>query len=278
MSLTRTRRYGISYMVAIALFTICVAPAMAQDAPAAAPKVAVTGGVDLVNQYMFRGIRQNSTGMATWPWLDVRINAFEGDGGLKSVGINIGSWNSAHSKPGAWYESDFYTTLGLGFGGGVTLSTTYTSYTSPDDAFTHVKELAGKLAIADGEYLGRAALNPYVLVAFELATEPGRFQADGGENAGKYVELGIAPGYSGSYASLSVPVKVGLSAGDYYELDGVDNKFGFFSVGSMVTVPVGSHFNVHGGVEFQALGDTTKALNQGDGSQVIGSFGIGLSY
>jgi hypothetical protein len=46
----------------------------------------------------------------------------------------------------------------------------------------------------------------------------------------------------------------------------------------MATVPVGSHFNVHGGVEFQALGDTTKALNGNDGSQVIGSFGIGLSY
>jgi hypothetical protein len=41
---------------------------------------------------------------------------------------------------------------------------------------------------------------------------------------------------------------------------------------------VGSHFNVHGGVEFQSLGDTTRALNQDDGSQVIGSFGFGIAY
>jgi hypothetical protein len=37
-------------------------------------------------------------------------------------------------------------------------------------------------------------------------------------------------------------------------------------------------WNVHGGVEFQALGDTTEAINAGDGSKVIGSFGFGLSY
>jgi hypothetical protein len=37
-------------------------------------------------------------------------------------------------------------------------------------------------------------------------------------------------------------------------------------------------WNVHGGVEFQALGDATKAFNGGDGSKIIGSFGIGLSY
>jgi hypothetical protein len=251
---------------------------MAQDAPAATPAVSVSAGIDFVNQYMFRGIRQNSSGIATWPFVDLGIAAFEGEGGLKSVGINVGTWNSAHSSPSGWYESDVYATVGLGFGGGVALSTTYTSYTSPNDSFTHVKELGFKLAVDDSERLGQGALSPYVLFAVEMGTEPGKYQADGGEKAGKYVELGIAPGVSGARASLSVPVKVGLSAGDYYELDGVDNKFGFFSVGGFVTVPVGSHFNVHGGVEFQALGDTTKALNDGDGSQVIGSFGFGVSF
>jgi len=275
MSFTRTRRFGISFMVAIGLLTALAAPAMAQDAP---PTVTMSAGIDFVNQYMFRGIRQNSTGIATWPFFDLGIGAFEGEGGLKSVGINLGTWNSAHSKPGGWYESDVYATVGLGFGGGVALASTYTSYTSPNDSFTHVKELAFKLSLDDSAALGSAALNPYGLLAFELATEPGRYQADGGFEGGRYLELGIAPGVSGSKASLTIPVKVGLSVGNYYELDGVDNKFGFFSVGGLATVPVGSHFNVHGGLEFQALGDTTKALNAGDGSQIVGSFGIGVSY
>lgn len=92
-------------------------------------------------------------------------------------------------------------------------------------------------------------------------------------------------------AQPAVPVKVGLSLADYYELNigtaaaplFVDNKFGYFSVAGLVTVPLGGTtsfgaWNVHGGVEFQALGDTTKAVNGGDDHKVIASGGFGFSY
>ena len=83
---------------------------------------------------------------------------------------------------------------------------------------------------------------------------------------------------------MGVPVKVGLSLADYYERnigsandpEFVDNRFGYFSVGALLTVPLGGTtrfgaWNLHGGVEYQALGNTTKAFNGGDGSRVIGS-------
>jgi hypothetical protein len=35
---------------------------------------------------------------------------------------------------------------------------------------------------------------------------------------------------------------------------------------------------VHGGVEYQALGETTEAFNGGDSSRVIGSIGFGFTY
>ncbi len=62
-----------------------------------------------------------------------------------------------------------------------------------------------------------------------------------------------------------------------------DNTFGFFSVAGIVTVPLGGTtgfgaWNVHEGVEYQALGDTTRELNGGDRSRVIGSVGVGFSY
>jgi hypothetical protein len=251
----------------------------------------LTGSVDLVSQYMFRGIRQNSTGIAIWPAADLGIALYSGDGGVKSVGINLGSWNSLHTGDTGtdgpsgkfWYEGDFYTTLGLGFGGGVSLATTYTAYTSPNNSFSTVKELMFKLAVDDSAHLGKAAVKPYVILARELDTAPGHGQADGGTKAGTYLELGIAPGYAAPRVSLAVPVKVGVSLGNYYELDGTDNKFGYFSVGGIVTVPLGAaskfgSWNLHGGAEFQTLGDTTKFFNGGDGSQVIGSIGIGFSY
>jgi hypothetical protein len=50
-----------------------------------------------------------------------------------------------------------------------------------------------------------------------------------------------------------------------------------------VTVPLGGTtrfgaWNVHAGVEYQALGTTTEFFNGGDSSQVIGTIGFGFSY
>jgi hypothetical protein len=63
----------------------------------------------------------------------------------------------------------------------------------------------------------------------------------------------------------------------------VDHKFGYFSIAGLVTVPVGGTtnfgaWNLHGGVELQALGHTTKAFNGGKGHRFIVSSGLGFSY
>jgi hypothetical protein len=286
--------YGVSFSLVVGLLALAPVLAAAQESSqdAADPNtgnVTLTAGTDLLNTYMFRGIRQDDTKVIAWPFADVAISMFSGDGGLKSVTANLGTWNSLHTGAAGldgpsgklWYESDFYATFGLGFGGGVSVGTTYTAYTSPNSAFGTVRELAFKLGVDDSAALGRAALKPYGLVAFELDG-----QADGGANEGTYLELGVAPGISGAIASIAFPTKVGLSLSDYYEAPGAgpDETFGYFSVSGIVTVPITGiparfgGWNVHGGVEFQALGDSTKIFNGGDGSKVIGSFGIGLSY
>ena len=278
MSLTRAVRFGFSAMVlAIVL----------QASPASA-QVAVTGGLDVVSQYQFRGIRQNVEGVSIWPFIDFGFVPFMGDGGLKTVGVNVGTWNAFNTEidgfinrdsevtSNKWYESDLYGTVSFGFGVPA-LAVTYTSYTSPANLFSHVKELMFRVSADDTATLGRGALKPYALIAFELGTKEGLGQADGGVEAGRYVELGIAPGFSGTRASFALPVKLGLSVGDYYELDGVDHKFGYFSVAGLVTVPMGS-LNVHGGAEYQALGETTEALNGGDASEVILSIGLGFAF
>ena len=265
-----------SLIAGLAVLALAPASALAQV------DVAVTGGLDVTNQYNFRGIRQNSAEVSIWPFVDVGIPVASGDGAVKAVTVNLGTWNALHTQleDNTWYESDLYATLGLGFGV-PTLSLTYTSYTSPGDYFAHVKELAVKLAFDDSGALGAGALKPYALVAFEL-DDAG--QADAGANQGTYVELGISPGYSGARASIAVPVKVGLSANDYYEFGtGEDSAFGYFSVAGIVTVPLGSNFNIHGGAELQAFGDTLKAYNafgdDGDGSVAgIASIGIGFSF
>ncbi len=290
--MSTVRRYTLGAFAAACMMALTSAPTFAQEPTDPNPgALTFSGGMDFLNQYQFRGIRQNSTEIASWPFVDLGISAYSGDGGLKSVGINFGTWNSLHTGDTGsngpsgklWYESDFYATVGLGFGGGVSLATTYTAYTSPNNMFTTVKEVAFKLGVDDTAYLGKAAIKPYVVVAQEFDTGVARGQADGGDNAGTYLELGVSPGYAASKASIAFPIKVGMSLKDYYELAGVDNKFGFFSVAGIVTVPLGGttnfgSWNIHGGVEYQALGTTTEFLNGGDASQVIGSIGFGFSY
>jgi hypothetical protein len=255
---------------------------------------------------MFRGIRQDDTGIITQPYFDLGLALFSADSGLKSVGVNFGTWNSLHSGDAGsnsgdsglgcacgklWYESDFYATLGLGFNG-VSVGTTYTAYTSPSNGFTTVKELSFKVTGDDSALLGKAAMHPWAVLAFEMGTDLNTGQADGGAEAGKYLELGVAPGYAGARASLAVPIKFGLSMGNYYELNvGTasspvyeDSTFGFFSIAPTVTLPFTAmptkfgSWNLHGSYEFQKLGDTTTAFNGGEDTKNIALVGIGFSY
>jgi hypothetical protein len=176
----------------------------------------LTGGFDFANAYFFRGIFQDDTGVVMWPYGDLGFALHAGDGVLKSVGVNIGTWNSLHTGDAGsngpsgklWYESDFYTGVNLGFGH-TTVGVFYTAYTSPNQMFGTVKELSFKVAVDDTGLLGAASVKPYALLAQELDG-----QADGGANEGTYLELGIGPGYSLSKVSLTVPVKVGLSLND----------------------------------------------------------------
>jgi hypothetical protein len=292
MSLNRGVYGGVPALMVVCLILSMAAPVAAQERVDPNPgKVAVTGGLDLRNAYMFRGVLQDGTGIIAWPHADLGLGLHSGDGGLKNVSLHVGTWNSLNSgvagsdgrsgKP--WYESDVYASLGLQFGGGIGVATTYTAYTSPNSMFTTVKEVGLRLAVDDGSGRRAAAVNPYALVAFELDTQPGIGQLDGGLHAGKYLELGIAPKYGAKRLNIGVPVKLGLSLGNYYELAGKDRKLGYASFAGIVTVPLGGitssiGWNLHGGVEYQMLGDMPKAINDGDGSKLIGSVGVGFSY
>jgi hypothetical protein len=302
MLLRAVRPFGKSMLAAAALVTCLASPAAAQDDPNPGA-ITISGALDFSNAYMFRGIRQETEGLVMWPYLDVGLSLFSGEGSFKSFGVNFGTWNSLHANSPSgsdnprngklWYESDFYTTFGFGFAGGVTAGVTYTAYVSPNDAFTTVKEVAVKVGWDDSGKLGKAAIKPYVLFARELDSSPGVGQADAGAEAGSYLELGVSPGYTAPAWSIAVPVKVGLSISDYYEnpLTGEDEKFGYFSVGGLVTVPFTTMptklgtWNLHGGIELQKLGETTKVfLNDLDddlelkSTKFIYTLGIGFSY
>jgi hypothetical protein len=287
----RVRRCGKRAAVALGAILLGLGgatSARAQDDPNPGA-LTFTGGFDVPTIYFFRGIRQEADPSLTqWPYADFGLALYSGDGGLKSVGVNVGVWNSLHtgtsgtggSASSLHYEEDFYSTLSLGFGGGVTVGTTYMALTSPNAMFSTVKELQFKVSKAH-------VLAPYGFLAFELGDDtPGLNQADGGLRKGTYLELGVGPSLAlgASNVTLTVPVKVGMSVSDYYEGADGDARFGFFDVGGLVTVPIAAipstfgSWNIHGGVDVLVFGDTTKAFNGDEKSKVVGLFGIGFSY
>lgn len=270
------------------LLTLAFGTASAQAADPNPGAITLTTGIDFPSVYFFRGIRQEGEPKLTmFPFGDVGIALHSGDGGVKSASINFGVWNSlntgssgldASPKRRIHYEQDFYVSLSLGFGGGVTFMPMFTTYTSPNSAFPTVNEILFKVSHA-------SKYAPYGIVAFELSG-----QADGGSEEGTYAEFGVGPSWplADGKVTVAVPVKIGLSLKDYYELSGSDNKFGYVDAGVLFTVPftgVPSQFgswNFHAGANFLGLGDTLKAFNAPDGDpkggQVIVSAGIGMSY
>jgi hypothetical protein len=280
-----TRKWSVRTAVAGAALMMMAVPgvARAQSSSPNSGKITFTGGVDVPSVYVFRGILQETDPKFTmWPYADLGFGLSEGDGAVKSVGLNIGVWHSIMTGSSgsdgpsehSHYEQDFYATLGLGFAHDLSLATTYTLYTSPNLMFNTVNELSFKLSQS-------SFLSPYGLIAFEL----GDNGADGGEGKGTYLELGVGPTFplGGEAASLTIPIKLGMSMKDYYELDGVDHAFGWFDIGAAVTVPLktsGNYgsWNIHGGIDILTFGDTTKAFNEGDRNKVVGLIGIGMSY
>lgn len=254
-------------------------------------KVSLAATYDFTNAYMFRGLRQDDTRLIMFPFAEARIDLHENDNGVADLSLRIGSWNSLNTGATGtegpsgklWYESRFYSALDYTFGSGITVGGGYTAYPSPNNSFSTVKELSFRVSADERTITSGLALRPHALVAFEFDTAPGIGQADGGLSAGTYLELGIAPGINEAGFAVALPVKVGLSLDDYYELDGVDNMFGYLSIGAIASAPLGRSttygaWDVHGGFEFQSLGDTPEAFNGGDQSKLIGTIGIGFSY
>ncbi len=244
--------------------------------------VTFRGGVDAPTVYVLRGlVQERDPSLTLTPWADVGFTLKSSDG-VRRIGVDLGVWNSLNTGSAGskgfterlHYAETFNASLALGISRRVALATTYTAFTSPNLMFDTVKEVSVTVTHAD-------RFRPYLRVASEV----GDRGMDGGVRKGTYAELGATPTLlSRRRAILAVPVRVGLSASNYYELDGADHAFGFLSIGGLVSVPVTSAssalgaWSLRGGVDYYTFGDTTKAFNRGEAHKVVGLVGVGVSY
>ena len=273
MSAGRIARVLLAVVAALAL---TVGTASAQNEG----RVSVGAGIDFSSSYYFRGIVQETGGFIAQPYLEAGLSLFEGENG--SVSLAAGTWSSLHSvgdagfdgAPASFYETDFYAGLGFGFANGFGADVTYTAYMSPRGSWGTVKELAIGLSHDD-------VIAPYITVAFEIDGSAA------GDNEGTYLELGIEPSLplDDAPVGVSFPVAIGLSPSDYYDPGGVNETFGFFSVGAMLGVPISGipaefgSWDFTAGVQLLFFGDVLKTINgSDDGVEPIAIFGFSLGY
>jgi hypothetical protein len=289
-----TRAGGKWALAAAAVLSCAVArPALAQVSPAGGPNsgaLTFTGGLDVPSVYVYRGIVQEGDPKVTLtPHGDLGIRLASGEGPFAMIRVNLGVWNSLNTGTSGTggplkalhYAEQFYTSVTLGLGKGLTFTPEYRANTSPNRGYATVQEINFTLASSD-------RIAPYALVAFELSDTG---QLDGGSKKGTYLELGVGPtlGLPFWNAKLTVPVKAGFSLRNYYEVFGSDliyhdHGFGFIDPGILVTVPLstfGSQFGswtVHGGADVLTFGDATRAFNRGQRTKVVVLVGIGVTY
>jgi hypothetical protein len=259
-------------------------------------RISISAGVDFPTDYYFRGIIQETRGYIIQPYGDLTFKLWDGVPAFGNLAVTIGTWNSLHggptgvdgpnADPKVWYESDFYAKVGWTLFEDLSAGIIYTAYMSPNDFFKTTQELALSLAFNDRKLLGPFALNPSLLLAFEV-----KGQADAGAHKGTYLQLGLAPSYTFAAESkypvtLSIPLLTGLSLDDYYEFGtGHDTTFGYFQGGVGLAMPLAfippsfGNWQIKTGVNVLYLNGNLRDINKDrDRTEIIGTVGLAFTY
>ena len=258
-------------------------------------------GINVVSQYVTRGVIFENQGAILQPFADIYFRLYQGEGFLNKVSLNLGIWNSFHSKhtdaasgsttPG-WYESDFTAGLSFTFAKNFTFTPSYYTFLSPNDGFSTFQGLNLALGYDTTDLIG-FNLAPKVQVLFELENKAGT-----GAEEGVYYEVGIAPAFPVGPVVISVPITAGFGSNDFY--GSVDSKgnihdegFGYVSAGVNVAYAMKfipecyGAWTVTAGYTYYRLGDGTSDFNtQERGGGVRGesenehvfSGGLGIAF
>tara|TARA_Y100000310_G_C20664465_1_gene806667 strand:+ start:1093 stop:1893 length:801 start_codon:yes stop_codon:yes gene_type:complete len=232
--------------------------------------------LDIVSEYNFRGVNQEDEGLIVQPAVDLDIGLTE------TFSIVVGAWGSVHGEEtgsdNGWdelYEVDYYIGAQLQVKD-IALGLAYKWYTSPNDAFNTVEEVALVATYNDSKHWenGFSGLQPHISIAIETENA-----TDGGDE-GVFLEIGISPtlplvNIADRDVTLSVPVTLGFSLDEYYAISD-DDGLGYVEVSTIVNVPLVGNWTLHAGPVFLWLIDDIDQSN--DNFEVIGKIGASLSF
>ena len=246
----------------------------------------ITGdlGINVVSQYVSRGvIFENQAGIIQ-PYADLYFRLYEGEGFLNKISLNLGIWNSFHSRktdaglvngtPGSsstrsWYEFDFTAGLSFTFAKNFNFTPSYYTFLSPNDGFSTFQGLNLALGYDTTDLIG-FNLAPKVQVLFELENKAGT-----GADEGVYYEVGITPAFpiGTTGLTIAVPIAAGFGSNDFYgslntstgNID--DEAFGYFTAGVTASYALAfipecyGKWTASAGYAYYYMGDGTSDFN-----------------
>lgn len=256
-------------------------------------RFSLTFDLTVTNQYFFRGILQESGGFILQPGMT--IDALLHDGEKFDLFGTFGVWASAHDRAtgsmttdrvvSKFYEFDAF----IGFRAEIdrfAFGVDYIWYTSPNDAFETLEEVAFTLSFDDSDLLFDGfAFSPTLTIAVETDG-----QADGGSDNGVFLGFEIAPSWSlgkhfDTEVSIGVPVRTGFSLSNYYEdpNSGDDKFFGFLSIGLALELDIPQpkgfgDWKLFAGIDYLLLGDSTRRFNNNGNAEWILHAGVSVSF
>jgi hypothetical protein len=214
-----------------------------KDVVEKAKESCITGdlGINVVSQYISRGLVFENQGAIIQPYADLYFQIFKTD--TTGLTLNLGIWNSFHSRKtdaGAvsggspttrsWYEFDFTAGLSYTFAKNFTFTPSYYTFLSPNDGFSTFQGVNFKLAYDDSDLLGGFALHPYIQVLWELENKAGN-----GGDEGVYYEVGIAPSFPAGPVTVTFPIAAGFGSHQFYATNDDDITYGFSSAGAILS-------------------------------------------
>lgn len=275
-----------SSIAALCLAGSAVAGTEARENKAVIEKVkesCITGdiGINVVSQYVTRGVIYENQAAIIQPYADLYFKLYSGDGFLSGVSLNLGIWNSFHSRKTdaglvngggtsstrSWFEFDFTAGLAFTFAKSVTFTPSYYTFLSPNDGFSTFQGLNLALAADTTDWFG-FNLAPKAQVLFELENKAGS-----GADEGIYYEVSIAPSFPVGPLTVTIPVVAGFGSNDFYgslnTSTGLveDESFGFVSGGVTLSYALSfipecyGTWTVSGGYTYYYMGDGTKDFN-----------------
>ena len=190
--------------------------------------------VNLTDQFITaNGLLLENQGIMVQPALLLNTPLFSDPSRwLDTVTLTLGGWSSWNSHrggeiPANWREVDLLAGLTASFANQWKINVFHTTYLSQTDSFPNSSDLALALTFDDTDWLGQAALHPFVEFKLQTDGNANLPYADAMADEGSMLRFGILPQRQFGRLKLELPAYFTVVSDGFYQASPTVRNFGY---------------------------------------------------